>query len=141
MPLRLIFKRDSVFWPIIAIGIAVGIILGLHLVRSEGLSVCEDRGLKVYVMNNPFTIEEGTAFFFEISEGGIANLKIYDLAGDTVRTLIDGESCAVGLYRIRWNGKNDFGNFINSGIYIYKLEMLYGSGGYEYKIAPLGATG
>ena len=139
MALRLFFRRDSILWPILAVGIAVGIILGLHLVRCEGLNVCEDRGLKVYVTINPFTIQDGTAFLFETLEPGKVNLRIYDLAGDLVRVILDGEQINVGSYAIGWNGRNDFGNFVNSGIYINKLEIIYGDGGYEYKIAPIGA--
>lgn len=27
-----------------------------------------------------------------------------------------------GLYRVEWNGKNDYGEYVSSGIYFYRLE-------------------
>ena len=45
---------------------------------------------------------------------------IYDVLGQHVKNLFQGYQTA-GFKKIKWNGKNDFGNDVNSGIYFYQL--------------------
>jgi hypothetical protein len=48
-------------------------------------------------------------------------IKVYDIRGDIVKTLVDGES-EPGKHSVTWNATDDEGKRISSGIYIYKLE-------------------
>ena len=48
------------------------------------------------------------------------SLKVYDIAGRMVRTLIDGE-VGKGHHSIEWDGKDDKGMRLSSGIYFYRL--------------------
>jgi flagellar hook assembly protein FlgD len=48
-------------------------------------------------------------------------LTIYDLSGRRVRTLADGCQTA-GYQSLDWDGNNDEGNEVASGIYFYRLE-------------------
>ena len=48
-------------------------------------------------------------------------LKIYNILGKEVRTLVDEEQ-APGFYRVSWDGRDDFGQRPASGIYIYRLQ-------------------
>ena len=50
-----------------------------------------------------------------------ATLKIYNIKGELVRILVD-EKKATGHYQVVWNGKNEKGEDVASGIYFYKLE-------------------
>jgi len=52
-------------------------------------------------------------------------LKIYNLAGQLIRTLVDGEQPA-GIYEVYWNGKDDNGRLVTSGIYFYRIETNTG---------------
>jgi hypothetical protein len=60
--------------------------------------------------------------------GGIAPvknrtiLKIYNLLGEEIRTLIDKEE-APGFYSTTWDGKDKSGRTAPSGIYIYRLQF------------------
>jgi hypothetical protein len=47
-------------------------------------------------------------------------LKIYNILGQKVRTLVD-EPKAAGTYEVIWDGKDDRGRDVASGIYFYKL--------------------
>ncbi|MDI6841117.1 MAG: FlgD immunoglobulin-like domain containing protein [bacterium] len=49
------------------------------------------------------------------------SLKIYDLTGRFVRTLVD-EKKKPGTYSIKWDGKDFSGKEVGSGVYFYKLE-------------------
>lgn len=47
-------------------------------------------------------------------------LKIYNLLGAEVRTLVDQEQ-APGFYQVNWDGKDNFGKQVTTGVYIYRL--------------------
>jgi len=67
---------------------------------------------------NPFN--PTTVIPFDIKETVHATLKIYNLRGQVVRTLVDGTLTARS-YAIPWNGDNDAGRVVASGVYFYKL--------------------
>jgi hypothetical protein len=48
-------------------------------------------------------------------------LKIYNLLGQEVRTLVN-EIQAPGYYKVAWNGTDNFGQRVPSGVYIYRLQ-------------------
>jgi hypothetical protein len=68
---------------------------------------------------NPFN--PVTSIRFDMKEKGLVTLKIYNVAGQLVRTLFDGMKDA-GFYSITWDGKNNRGSRVGSGIYFYKME-------------------
>ena len=49
-------------------------------------------------------------------------LKIYNILGQLVKTLVDEEK-APGSYNIIWDGKDEDGNQVTSGIYFYQLKI------------------
>ncbi len=48
-------------------------------------------------------------------------LKVYNILGQLVRTLVDGEQ-APGYYSVRWDGRDNLGKDVSSGIYFYRLK-------------------
>ena len=48
-------------------------------------------------------------------------LKVYDITGKEIRTLVDGTS-SPGLKSVVWDGRNDRNQPVSSGIYIYRLQ-------------------
>ena len=68
---------------------------------------------------NPFNPE--TTIKFNISNSGFVKLKVYNILGELVKTLLD-EEMSPGEYSIVWDGKNGRGHAASSGIYIYKLQ-------------------
>lgn len=66
---------------------------------------------------NPFNAE--TKIDFQ-TNGGAVSLEVYDLTGALVRTLIDG-SLEAGYYSAIWNGLDENGNGVASGVYFYRL--------------------
>jgi flagellar hook assembly protein FlgD len=47
-------------------------------------------------------------------------LKIYNLLGELVRVIVD-EHKFPGRYTVEWDGRNEFGEAVSSGIYLYQL--------------------
>jgi len=53
--------------------------------------------------------------------GGRTTLRLYDLAGRLVRTLVD-EVLAEGEHETAWSGTDDGGRAVPAGSYLYRLE-------------------
>ncbi len=68
---------------------------------------------------NPFNPE--TAIDFQIPRDSRVVLTIYDILGNQVRMLVDGQKPA-GRYQAVWDGRDNAGRLLSSGIYIYKLK-------------------
>ncbi|RKY91504.1 MAG: hypothetical protein DRQ01_07605 [Ignavibacteriae bacterium] len=68
---------------------------------------------------NPFN--PSTTIRYSIVEPGNVSIKIYDVLGREVKTLVN-EVKTVGTYSSTWNGYNNFGNKVSSGIYFYRME-------------------
>ncbi len=68
---------------------------------------------------NPFN--PATTIRFDIREKGNVSLKIYNVAGQLVKTLVN-EVRDAGSYNENWNGTNDTGSRVSSGVYFYKIE-------------------
>jgi hypothetical protein len=71
--------------------------------------------------NYPNPFNPSTTIAFALTEAGPVRLQIYDVAGRLVRTLINGQREA-DFYRIEWNGLDDAGVSVASGVYFYRLE-------------------
>ncbi|MFC1887194.1 carboxypeptidase regulatory-like domain-containing protein [Candidatus Cloacimonadota bacterium] len=95
--------------------------LNANLYPAQSTEVTSDLPVNTGLMTNypnPFNPE--TRINFYISEGDQTELAIYNVKGQKVRTLIN-EKLAVGLHSVIWDGKNELGNTLTSGIYFYKL--------------------
>lgn len=68
---------------------------------------------------NPFNPE--TNLSFSIAKNSLVNLKIYNLKGQLVRNLLHGDMPA-GSHKVVWNGTDDSGKPVGSGVYLYRLE-------------------
>jgi hypothetical protein len=71
---------------------------------------------------NPFNPSTTIAFDLPVmGSNQSVNLTIYDLRGRCVRILIDSE-LEPGNHKIHWNGRDDRGQSVASGIYLYRLK-------------------
>ena len=53
-------------------------------------------------------------------------MRIHGVDGRLVRTLKNGEGTVAGTYEARWNGVNDQGRHVPSGIYFVKTSQRVG---------------
>jgi len=70
--------------------------------------------------NYPNPFNPTTSIKFAIPENVNVNLEVYNMLGQKVKTLINGEQEA-GYYTVNWDGTNEFGSKVSSGIYIYRI--------------------
>ena len=68
---------------------------------------------------NPFN--PLTTIHYDMKEKGLVRIKIYNVAGELVRTLVNDVKDA-GAYSLPWDGRNNAGADVASGIYFYKME-------------------
>jgi len=67
---------------------------------------------------NPFNLE--TKISFSLTEEAEVSLKIYNIRGQLVKTLLQ-ERRPIGSYTVSWNGINHKGEEVASGLYLYRL--------------------
>jgi hypothetical protein len=67
---------------------------------------------------NPFNPE--TTIKYNLAEGASVNLRIYNIVGQVVKTLV-AERQSAGRYQVRWDGTDDRGSAVSSGIYFYQV--------------------
>jgi len=70
---------------------------------------------------NPFNPSTSISFSLNNETPLRTTLIIYDILGQKIKTLLDQELSS-GQYDKVWNGKNDRGKVVPSGIYIYRLQ-------------------
>jgi hypothetical protein len=71
---------------------------------------------------NPFNPKTVIAYRLGLQEPAAVSLKIYNLLGQQVRTLSDGVQ-ASGEYQLVWDGRDDAGRALSSGIYFVRLQV------------------
>lgn len=67
---------------------------------------------------NPFN--PSTTIHYEIGGTNAVTLRVYDVSGRLVRTLVDAQR-SPGAYDARWDGRDDRGRGVASGVYFYRL--------------------
>lgn len=72
--------------------------------------------------NAPNPFKEYTAIDYVINGRGRVTLKVYDLIGRHVRTLVDAAQSEETIYTVRWRGENAAGKRLPAGIYFYRFE-------------------
>ena len=68
---------------------------------------------------NPFNPD--TTIKYDLAESADVTLQIYNVLGQVIRTLVASEAQNAGRYQIRWNGMDDRGVPVSSGIYFYQI--------------------
>ncbi len=101
----------------------------------RAIGVAEKKTPKVYKLSqnypNPFTQKTVISYQLPVISKNLKQitdyrlpitLRIYDLSGRLVKTLVNKEQIA-GYYKIKWDGKNNAGKKVATGIYFYRMEV------------------
>lgn len=73
--------------------------------------------------NQPNPFNPRTVIHYDLSSDGLrTSLRIYDLRGALVRTLVDEPQFA-GSRSVSWNGRDESGRAVASGVYFYRLTV------------------
>jgi hypothetical protein len=97
-----------------------------HILRLQGI-LDDPVGVKPgpsytnsLAQNYPNPFNPSTTIKYSVRDNAHVSLKIYNVAGRLVRTLVDRDIKA-GAYTETWNGLSNSGNPVSSGVYFYKL--------------------
>ncbi len=71
--------------------------------------------------NYPNPFNPSTIISYQIPQNQYVKLDIFDALGQKVRTLVNSDQNA-GYYQVEWNGKNDSGSQVTSGVYLCKIQ-------------------
>ncbi|NHZ86791.1 MAG: T9SS type A sorting domain-containing protein [Planctomycetia bacterium] len=71
--------------------------------------------------NYPNPFNPSTTITFDLSEDTDVKILIYDMTGRLIRELVN-QTMTVGNKTINWDGKDDSGNTVSGGVYLYNLQ-------------------
>ncbi|MEG8947130.1 LamG-like jellyroll fold domain-containing protein [Rosettibacter firmus] len=94
-----------------------GDIKNLYSINSylkDELNYSDLQSLDISNFPNPFN--STTSIVYKISNPAKVLIEVYNVLGQKINTLVDKEQSS-GLYEITWNGKNNYGIDVPSGIY------------------------
>jgi hypothetical protein len=77
--------------------------------------------VSVLHQNVPNPFNPTTKITFDLARNGHVRLQVFDVAGRTVKTLVNGPMPARRNHEVVWNGLDEAGNRVPSGVYLYQL--------------------
>ncbi len=98
----------------------------VHLITPTDVSVNKkDNAPKNFdlAQNYPNPFNPTTTINYSLSQNGRVSLKIFDALGGLVKNLVNSEQ-RTGTYSVMWDGKNNDGLAVPSGIYLYRLKAV-----------------
>ena len=80
--------------------------------------------IEAYAYPNPFNPAEGPVMFhYRLKVPAGVTVRIYDLQGKTIRTIRKSDRASSGVeYTARWDGRDETGNIVPGGTYVYVIE-------------------
>lgn len=94
----------------------------IHVSSNSGIEIQEVENIKYELSNYPNPFNPTTTILFSIQDNSKVELTIYNLKGQKVKTLIN-DNFEKGIHSILWNGNDESGNAVSSGVYLYKLKV------------------
>jgi murein tripeptide amidase MpaA len=86
-----------------------------------GVGMRGDRPLAFTLgQNHPNPFNPSTVISYQLSVNTKTSLKIYNILGQEIRTLVSGHEAA-GLHKVLWDGRDARGQLLSSGVYFYRL--------------------
>ncbi len=89
------------------------------LTAVEGVQTIPEQFVLMQNYPNPFNPE--TEIRFKLPKASHVVLRIFNAIGQEIRMLVDGEF-GVGVQSITWDARDNAGNPVPSGVYIYKIQ-------------------
>ncbi len=97
---------------------------GDELSKTGDLEIMEAAAIPqeyALLQNHPNPFNPETTIGFMLPEPKYVEITIYNTLGQAIRHLVN-EACAAGSYQIKWDGRNDLGEQVSNGVYLYHLQ-------------------
>ncbi len=92
----------------------------IYSIGGSNVDKAELAANKLLISNYPNPFNPETTISFSLAVDADTELAIYNLKGQKVRTMIS-ERLAQGEHKVVWNGKDEAGYPVGSGVYFYRL--------------------
>lgn len=102
----------------ISLGIGIAKPMTIDALGGEDLNLVRSFSLEA---NYPNPFNPTTTINYKIDRPGQVALTIYNTLGQKVKTLVT-KTMSTGLHRVEWDGSDNHGRAVSSGIYFYQLK-------------------
>ena len=93
------------------------------VVERTGLSAPTEVPERISVSNYPNPFNQATTVHFGLPKAAPVTLTVHDALGRQVATLVDGGLRQAGFHSAVWDGRNNAGQTVASGLYLYRLHI------------------
>ena len=95
----------------------------VHSVTLQWLDVAGEKLPAVYAIhqNYPNPFNPTTQIKYDLPEGAMVSITIYDIMGRSIKSLVNSNQSA-GYRSIQWNSTNNQGETVSAGVYLYSIE-------------------
>ncbi len=112
-----------------AVGTDAGVFWGSNIHTSTDDTVTDVNPVKS-IRNYPNPFNPATTISFELSAAGKVELTVYNTRGQKIKTIIK-KYLERGKHSVGWQGDDETGNTLSSGIYFYELKVNGESSGFN----------
>ena len=93
------------------------------VVEAAVLSIVEIMVPEIFALhqNYPNPFNPTTQIRYDLPEDQFVSIVIYDVMGRKIRSLMNTSQTA-GFHSVRWDAKNDIGEGVAAGMYIYTIQ-------------------
>ncbi|MGH7455157.1 MAG: FlgD immunoglobulin-like domain containing protein, partial [bacterium] len=95
------------------------------LTKQQAESAEKEAAPSTYALfqNYPNPFNPSTEIRFQLPEASHVTVRIFNALGQEIRRLEDRQYEA-GVHSVRWDGKDNAGNAVSSGVYLYQLQAV-----------------
>ncbi len=90
---------------------------------AEGTAVAPSASALGRTANYPNPFNPTTRILFTLPATTATTMSVLDASGRILRTLLRAQLMEAGTHEVIWNGRDNAGNVLPSGVYLYRLEM------------------
>jgi hypothetical protein len=72
--------------------------------------------------NYPNPFNPSTTIAYDVPLDVNVTIKVYNVLGSEIATLVNNQMHSIGRYTVTWNGRNAIGNAVASGVYIIRMK-------------------
>ena len=95
--------------------------IDVNLTVTDEEAISEDAPKTYLKGNSPNPFNPLTTIYYSLAEKSDVEITIYNVLGEKVKTLIKEKDILPGDYDLTWDGKDESGNSVASGVYFYKM--------------------
>ncbi len=115
-----------ILWPSGVLQELHDVALDQHITVLETTTAAEETPVATTALlearPNPFN--PSTSIHFELARSGAVDLTVFDLSGRRLRVLLNEERREAGAAQVTWDGRDEQGNALPSGVYLVQLNTV-----------------